>query len=82
MNARRNRFGELDVGGVIGVRAVRDRILTRLGEHLELVRGRSADRAGVGGDRPEFEPESREDARIRVVHRLVRLEHAVLVRVE
>ena len=82
MHAGCDGFGELDVGGVIGARAVCDRVLTRLGEHLELVRSLAADRTGVGGNRPKLETEPGEDARIRVVHRLVRLEHAVLVRVE
>ena len=75
-------FGELDVGGVIGARAVCDRILTRLGEDLELVRSLAADWTGVGGDRPELKTKPGEDARIRLVHRLVRLEHAFVVRVE
>ena len=46
------------------------------------MRSLAADRAGVGGDRSELESEPGEDARIRVVHRLVRLQHAVVVRVE
>ena len=46
--ARRQRFGLLDVRRVVGRRAVRDRVLARFGEHLELVRCAAADRAGVG----------------------------------
>ena len=49
----RERFGELDVRRVVGRGAVRDRVLARVGEHLELVRREAADVAGVGLRRRE-----------------------------
>ena len=65
------RHGLLDVGGVVAVVAGDQRVLARLGQHLELVRQRAADGAGVGLDRAELQPAAREDARVRVVHVLV-----------
>jgi hypothetical protein len=65
------RLGLLDVRRVVRLRAPRDRVLAGVGEHLELVRRETADGAGVRLDRAELEPQPREDARVRVVHRLV-----------
>ena len=53
-----------------------------IGEHLELMRRAAADLPGVGGDRAELESHPAEDARVRVVHRLIRLQHRRLVDVE
>ncbi|MFN3321840.1 MAG: prolipoprotein diacylglyceryl transferase, partial [Allorhizobium sp.] len=41
-------LGQLHVGGVVRAGRIRDRVLARIGEHVELVRGGAADRAGVG----------------------------------
>ncbi len=68
LRRRRNRFGHLDVRGVIGFGRIRDRILAGIGEHLELVARIAADRAGVGLHGAERQAEPREDARVRVVH--------------
>ncbi len=78
----RDRLGLLDVGRVLRLRAPGDRVLAGVGEHLELVRGEAADRAGVGLDRAEPEPEAREDPRVGVVHRLVALHQRVAIDVE
>jgi hypothetical protein len=67
----RERLGLLDVRRVVGLRAPRDRVLARVRQHLELVRREAADRAGVRLDGAELEPQPREDARVRVVHRAV-----------
>ena len=82
MRVRRDRLGQLDIGGVIGTRAPGDCVLARVGQHLELVRCAAADLAGVGGDRAEFEPEPGEDPGVRVVHQPVRLQHAGVVDIE
>jgi hypothetical protein len=79
---RRKSLGKLDVRGVIGAAADRDRILARAREHLELVRPGAADLAGVGRDRAKLEAQAREDARVRVVHRLVALLQAFEIGVE
>src|SRR6185436_1802563 len=65
---RRQRFGELDVGGVIRSRAERDRILAGIREHVKFMRTGAADRAGIGGDRAKFKPQASEYARIGVAH--------------
>ena len=82
MRMRRDRFGQFDIGGVIGSRAPGDRVLARVGQHLELVRRAAADLPGVGGDRAEFESEAGEDAGVRIVHQPVRLQHAGGVDIE
>ena len=64
----RERLCELDVGGVVRLRAEGDRVLAGVREHMEFVRAGAADRPGVGRHRPEPEPDAGKDARIRVVH--------------
>ena len=80
--AGRQCFGQLHVGGVFRIGAEGDGVLARGGQHLELVRARAADLPGVRGDRAESQSQAREDARIGVVHRLVALLEARVVRVE
>ena len=57
--AERDRFGELDVRRVVGRGAPGDRVLARIGEHLEFVRRAAADLARVGRDGAELEPHPR-----------------------
>jgi hypothetical protein len=61
-------FGQLDVGGVVGVGAVGDVVLAGLGDDVEFVGARAADRAGVGSHRAELQAEAVEDAVVGVVH--------------
>ncbi len=82
MRVRRDCFGQLDVGGVVGTRAPGDRVLARVGQHLELVRRTAADLAGIRGDGAEFESEPGEDPGVRVVHQPVRLQHAGVIDIE
>ena len=53
-----------------------------VGQHVEFMRGAAADGAGVGVDRAELQAQAGEDARIRVVHRLVGLAQALGAEVE
>ena len=79
---QRQRLGRFHVGGVVGARAVDQRVLAGAGDHVELVRAGAADRAVVGRDRAELQAEAGEDADVGVEHGLVRLLHAVDVAVE
>ena len=79
---RRQRLGLLDIGRIVGAVAVGDGVLAGSGQHLEFAGQRAADRAGVGIDRAELESHAREDARIGVVHDLVRTQHAGFIDVE
>ena len=65
------RFGELDVCGIVRVRAVGDHVFARIGDHLEFVRARAADGARVGAHGAVHEAEPIEDAAVGVVHLLV-----------
>ena len=83
-DGRRQRLhlGLLDVGSVPAALARHDRVLARLGQHLELVREVAADVAGVGLDGAEGESAALEDARVGVVHDLVLASRVVGVDVE
>ena len=63
-------FSELDVGGVVESGQRRWRPLPNRQERGIRAAG-APDGAGVGGDRPELQPEPREDAAMGVVHVLV-----------
>ena len=80
--AARARDRLLDVGGVVAVVAGDQRVLAGLGQHLELVRQRAADVAGVGLDGAERQPAAGEDALVGVVHLLVLALGVLLVDVE
>ena len=79
---RRDRLGELDVGGVVGARAVDDRVLAGRGDHLELVRADAADRAVVGGDGAKHQPHPLEDAHVGGVHPVVAEARGVEIAIE
>ena len=79
---RRQGLGHLRVGCIFGTVGECDRILAGIGQHVELVRSTAADGAGVGGHCAEFQAEPGEDARVRVVHRLVSLGHRLVADVE
>jgi hypothetical protein len=74
--------GLLDVRRVVAGVTRDDRVLAGFGEHLELVRARTADRAGVGLDRAEVEAAAEEDASVRAEHALVRFARLLLGHVE
>ena len=82
MRSRRHGFGELDVGGIVRGRTPGDRIFSRIGEHLEFVRRRTADLSRVRGYGAKLQTQAREDPHVGVVHGLVGLEHPGLVRIE
>src|SRR5690606_25984639 len=46
-------------------------IFARVGNHLEFVAARTADRAGIGGYGAKLKAQSREDAHICVIHAVV-----------
>ena len=71
LGLRRARDRLLDVGRVVAVVAGDQRVFARLGQHLELVRQRAADVAGVRLDGAEREAAAREDALVGLVHLLV-----------
>jgi hypothetical protein len=73
MHRRRHlRDGRLlDVGRVAAARTAHERVLTRLGQHVELVRHAAADRAGGRLDRAELQPAAGEDARVGFGHHVV-----------
>ena len=77
-----NGFGQLDIGSVVGVRAISEEVFTRLGQHMEFMRARAADSARVSGHRPKSQSQSGEYPRIRVEHRLVGGSEAFLAGVE
>ena len=52
---RRQRFGFLDIRGVIGAVGERDGVLARIGQHLKFVAGIAADRAGIRLHRAEVQ---------------------------
>ncbi len=79
---QRQRFRQLDVGGVVAGRAVDDRVLAGVGDHLELMRAVAADGAGVGRHRAELQAQAVEDAAVGGVHRVVAAAGRVLVAVE
>ena len=64
----RQRVGRFHVRGVIRGRAIRDRVLARIGDHVEFVRTAAADRAVIGRDRAELQADAREDAHVGVEH--------------
>ena len=77
-----HRLGQLDVGGVVGIGAVDDRVLAGVGDHLELVRADAADRAVVGGDGAKGQAHALEDAHVGGVHAVVARARRVEVAVE
>jgi len=66
--ARRQCFGKFDVGGIVRGRAEGDVVFARVGQHVELMRAGTADRAGVGRHGTEFQAEAGEDAAVGRVH--------------
>jgi hypothetical protein len=62
--AGRQRFGHLDVRGVIRTRREGDRVFAGIGQHVEFMRGAAADGAGVGIHGAELQAEAGEDARV------------------
>jgi hypothetical protein len=50
------------------IRAESDVVLAGIGQYVEFVRSRAADRAGVGRDGAELQAQAREDAAVRLVH--------------
>lgn len=79
---RGDGFSSLDVRGVVRIRAVDDGVFARVGNHVEFVRARSANRAVIGRHGAEFQAEALEDARVGVVHLLIRHLQAFGVAVE
>ena len=79
---QRHRLGHLDVGGVVGRRAVGDGVFARVRDDLEFVTGPSADVAGIGGDGAESQPHAGEDALVSLVHRAVARHAAGVVAIE
>jgi hypothetical protein len=77
---RRRRL--LDVRAVVARVGEDERILSRVGDHHELLRGRAADRARVRFHERVLEPTPLEDATVRAVHLLVVDVEARLVEVE
>ena len=59
--ARRQRLGKLEVRGVVVAVGEDDRVLARVGEHVEFLRRAAADGAGVGVHGAEAQAEARED---------------------
>ena len=80
--ARRERLGELEVGRVIVAVGKDDRVLARIGQHVEFLGGAAADRAGVRVHGAEAQPEAREDRRVGLVHAPVALGERGLVGME
>ena len=78
----RNRLRHLDVGRVVGRRAVDDRVFAGVGDDLELVRTHAADRAVVGRDRAEGQAHALEDARVGGEHDVVALARRLDVAIE
>ena len=79
---RPDEGGLLGVGGVAARVAERDHVLAGLREEDELLRALPADRARVGLDRHGRHAAAREDAPVRLEHRLVRGVEPRLVEVE
>ena len=79
---QRHRLGQLDVGRIVGTGAVNQRILTGVGNHLELVAGRAANRARIGRHGPIVQPQPVEDANIGVEHLLIAGQRCLGVAVE
>src|SRR5690606_18254642 len=59
-----------------------DRVLTRGGQYMELVRGATTDGAGIGKYRAELQPQAGEYAAVRVVHHRVLAIQIGIVEVE
>ena len=79
---RSDRFGFLDVGGIVTVGAEYDVVFAGGGEHVELVGGAAADRAGIRLDRAVLKPQAIKDGAIGAVHDLVGLIQGLGVQVE
>ncbi len=79
---RRDSLGKLDVGRVLGLRAVDDGVLAGVGHDLELVRADAADRSIVGGDGAKDQAHALEDANVGGVHPVVARSRGVEVAVE
>ena len=71
--ARRDRLGQLDVGGIVGIGAEGDGILARIRQHVEFVRAGAADGAGIRRHGAEFQPQAGENARVGFVHHFIGL---------
>jgi hypothetical protein len=81
-HSRRQRLGQLDVGGVVTVRAVHEGVLAGLGDDLELVRTISTDRAGIGRHRSVLQAQPIKDAAVGGEHPLVALAGSGLITVK
>ena len=79
---RRHGFGQLDVGGVVRIRAVGDGVFARIRQHVKLVRTGTANRAGIRRNGAELQAKAGENTRIRLVHRLISLGQAGEIGVE
>ena len=80
--ARRQRLCELEVRGVFVAVRKHDRVLARVGEHVEFLRRAAADRAGVGVHRAKAQAKAREDRAVGLVHLPVALRERRFVGVE
>ena len=70
-SGRRQRFCQFNVGRVIRVRAVGQRIFAGVGQHVEFMRTGAANRTGIRRNRAEFQTKPRKNARVGFVHVLV-----------
>ena len=77
-----NGFRQFHIGGVIRVRAKRERIFARIRQHMKFMRAAAADGAGVCGDRAELQTEAGKNAGVRFVHHAVGLFQAFKAAVE
>ncbi|MNC09092.1 hypothetical protein D3C75_567080 [compost metagenome] len=80
--SRRQGFGHLDVGGVVGAVGEGDQVFTALGQHLEFVGASTADGAGIGLHRTEVQTHAGERLAVGGVHLLVGIDQRLFVDVE
>ena len=66
-------FGQFDVGSVFAVRAENDQVFAGISDHLEFLRTRSADRAGVSAHRTVNQTQAIKDAAVSFEHLVVAL---------
>jgi hypothetical protein len=66
--SRCQRFGHLDVGGVIGCIGEGDQVFTALGQHLEFVGAGATDGAGIGLHRAEVQTHASEGGAVGRMH--------------
>ena len=66
-------FSQFDIGGVFAVRAENDQVFAGISDHLEFLRTRSADGAGVGAHGTVNQPQAIKDAAVSLEHLVVTL---------